>query len=98
MQRGCCNTVAIWRKASAPSRSCATEWRLAPPANATAKITARPRCTRNGSALPGCEMNRLADALIRAAAADVGDGGIDVTVARMRLLAKQRCRRHDHPA
>src|SRR5438105_15745336 len=41
-------------------------------------------------------MDRRAHLLIGAAAADIGDAGVDIFVRRLRLLIEERCRRHDH--
>ena len=43
------------------------------------------------------QVNRLPDAVVRAAAADVGDLGVDVGVGGVRPGAQQRERAHDHP-
>jgi hypothetical protein len=43
-------------------------------------------------------MDRDADARIGAAAADVGDRGVDVGVARCPVRRQQGCRRHQHAA
>src|SRR5262249_33856664 len=43
-------------------------------------------------------VDRGADLLIGAAAADVGDLSIDVGIGRLRLRFEQRRHRHDHPA
>src|SRR5262249_61634030 len=43
-------------------------------------------------------VDRRAHLLIGAAAADVADVGVDVGIARPRLLLKQRSHRHDHAA
>src|SRR6266436_7197316 len=45
-----------------------------------------------------CNMDRLADALVGPAPADVGDGSVDVCVSWAGLLSQQSCRRHDHAA
>src|SRR5262245_36387349 len=37
-----------------------------------------------------------ADLLKSSAAADIGDGLVDVLVGRLRLLLEKRCDRHDH--
>src|SRR5436190_20688045 len=43
-------------------------------------------------------MNRLANARIRSAAADeIAHHRVDVGVTRIRLVAQERARRHDHP-
>src|SRR5512143_1190159 len=42
-------------------------------------------------------VDRLAHLLEGAAAADVGDGGVDVRVTRLRLALEQRRGRHEHP-
>src|ERR1700754_1853710 len=43
-------------------------------------------------------VDRLAHLLEGAAAADIGDGFVDVVIARLRLLFQKRCHRHDHAA
>src|ERR1700686_1120403 len=43
-------------------------------------------------------VDRLAHLLKGAAAADIGDGLVDVLVGRLRLVLEQRCHRHDHAA
>src|SRR5260370_32376108 len=43
-------------------------------------------------------MDRLADALVGPAPADVRDCSIDVCVSRAALLGQQSCHRHDHAA
>src|SRR5215471_7924868 len=43
-------------------------------------------------------VNRLAHLLEGAAAADVGDGLVDVLVGRFRLVLEKGCHRHDHAA
>src|SRR5688572_19776157 len=53
------------------------------------------RATTLGAA--GRDVDRGADALISAAAADVGHGLVDVPVGRLRLLREQRRGRHDLP-
>src|ERR1700675_2834365 len=45
----------------------------------------------------GSAMNRTADPLISAAAADVGDAGIDIGIARLRVRFQERRGRHDLP-
>src|SRR4029077_15338129 len=42
--------------------------------------------------------DRRADALIGPATADVGDGGFDIGVGRLRVVPQQRRDRHDHAA
>src|SRR4051794_33557754 len=44
----------------------------------------------------GGELDRGAHAVVGAAAADVGDVGVDVRVGRLRLLGEKRRRRHHH--
>src|SRR5688572_854910 len=46
---------------------------------------------------PRGEVNGLPDAVVRAAAADVGDLGVDVGVGRVRACREQGKRAHDHP-
>src|SRR3954471_10196916 len=41
-------------------------------------------------------VDRRAHLLESAAAANIGDGFVDVLVARLRLLLQKRCHRHDH--
>ena len=41
-------------------------------------------------------MDRCPHLLVRAAAADIGDVGVDVGVGRIGLLLEQRRHRHDH--
>src|SRR5438067_353630 len=48
-----------------------------------------------GGLATGCHVDRFADALIGAAAADVGHRFVDVLVGRPRLLLQERRRRHD---
>src|SRR3954469_21900334 len=48
-----------------------------------------------GGRATGCHVDRFADALIGAAAADVGHRFVDVLVGRPRILFQQRRRRHD---
>src|SRR5450755_696965 len=43
-------------------------------------------------------VDRLAHLLEGAAAADIGDGGVDVLVGRLRLVLEQGRHRHDHAA
>src|ERR1700682_6507214 len=43
-------------------------------------------------------MNRLAHLLEGAAAADIGDGVVDVLIGRLRIVLKQGSDRHDHTA
>src|SRR5215831_20897617 len=43
-------------------------------------------------------MDRFADLLEGAAAANIGDRGIDICVGGLRLVLKERCHRHDHAA
>src|SRR5271169_4002261 len=43
-------------------------------------------------------VDRLAHLLEGAAAADIGDGFVDVLVGRLRLLLEKGCHRHDHAA
>src|SRR5690242_19723342 len=50
-----------------------------------------------GGALAGGEMHRGADALIGAAAADIGHRGVDVLVGGLGRLGEQRRGRHDLP-
>src|SRR5262244_2446010 len=45
----------------------------------------------------GCHVHRGADALIGAAAADVGHGVVDILIGRLRLLLQERRRGHDLP-
>src|SRR5258707_3062333 len=97
MQRGCWRTVAIWRKISAPSRSCATDMRNAPAVSATV-ATAKVTHARIRLRLRGRDMDRFADALIGPASTDVGDGSGDVAVGRTRRLGEQGGGRHDHAA
>src|SRR5258706_8878170 len=44
----------------------------------------------------GGRVNRLAHLLKGAAAADIGDGGVDVAIGRFGLFCKQSGHRHDH--
>src|ERR1700749_1844948 len=46
----------------------------------------------------GGGVNRLADLLEGSAAADIGDGVVDVLVGRLRLVLEKGRHRHDHPA
>src|SRR3954447_21937904 len=62
-------------------------------------------CAERGSwrlypahALAGGGVDRGTDALIAAATANVGDGGIDVGVGRAGIVLEQRGYRHDHSA
>src|SRR4029453_4405804 len=72
----------------------------APPAAATLTRNDRRsiRCMVTSSSCLGGGMNRRADALISAAATDVGNRGIDLGVGRLRLPLQQRGDRHDHAA
>src|SRR5262245_33193751 len=49
-------------------------------------------------ALAGGDVNGGADALVAAATANIGDGGVDLLFARARLVLEQRGHRHDHAA
>src|SRR5262245_15639181 len=49
-------------------------------------------------ALAGGGGNGGADALVGAATANIGDGGVDLLLARAWLVLEQRRHRHDHPA
>src|SRR3954466_6749519 len=56
-------------------------------------------CLFMGCSLRACDrVDRFAHLLEGAAAADIGDGLVDVGVGRLRLLAQQRRHRHDHAA
>src|SRR6266849_4636941 len=55
-------------------------------------VMAYPSLRRGGG------VDRLANLLIGAAAADVGDGAVDIGVGRLRVVFEQRGDRHDHPA
>src|SRR5882724_12470359 len=50
-------------------------------------------CPRSGF---GGGVDRLAHLLIGAAAADIGDGAVDIGVSRLRVVLEQRSDRHDH--
>src|SRR6266436_2698988 len=67
-----------------------------------AALTSNERRLRCGHGIPplrrGGGVDRLAHLLIGAAAADVGDGAVDIGVARLRVVFEQRGNRHDHPA
>src|ERR1700694_163990 len=52
-------------------------------------------CPRSGF---GGGVDRLAHLLIGAAAANIGDGAVDIGVAGRRIVLEQRGDRHDHPA
>src|SRR5689334_7767388 len=59
---------------------------------------ARSFCCFMSRLLPaGCHVHRGTDALIGAAAADVGHGVVDVLIGRFRLLLQERRRGHDLP-
>src|SRR5258708_33172671 len=60
------------------------------PATALPLLTTLRKSCRN--------MDRLADALVGPAPADVRDCSIDVCVSRAALLGQQSCHRHDHAA
>src|SRR5439155_23981995 len=52
-------------------------------------------CPRSGF---GGGVDRLAHLLIGAAAADIGDGAVDIGVGRLRVVLEQRSDRHNHTA
>src|SRR5436305_6362863 len=54
-------------------------------------------CSYGGACRASGKMHRLADALIRPAAANVGHRLVDVGVGRLRLLLQKRGGRHDLP-
>src|SRR6185503_11676518 len=72
-----------------------------PPA-AAALLTIKERRLNFGMAVMvfssrlGCCVDRFAHLLEGAAAADIGDGGVDIGVGRPRLVPQQRRNRHDH--
>src|SRR5258706_3701249 len=113
MHRGCRKTVAICRNFSLPSSSrfCAAAFWMnttAPVVMTMPTTVAIP--TRNwpvtGTDLPLLttltrsrrNMDRLANAPVGPAPADVGHCSIDVCVSGTRPLSQQSCRRHDHAA
>src|SRR5262249_56377594 len=74
-----------------------------PPPNAAALTTKARRLICGTSFMVASSrsrrsVDRRAHLLEGAAAADVGDGAVDVGVGRLGLLAQQRRHRHDHAA
>src|SRR5262245_643438 len=81
------------------SASTATPSTKPPPATVPAPMKARRVHTRTGAVLLMTDgMDRSSHARERAAAADVGDAGVDVLVRGSGMLVEQRGHRHDHPA
>src|SRR2546430_12532345 len=86
--------------AAAAKRPPAGRWNpMTSPAPAAAVVSRKSRReTLEGALMSGSlrgPVDRRPDALIRAAAANVGHGGIDVGVGGVRLLGEQRRRGHD---